>query len=1043
LRPPHPACSTGALDALSARIAVLDGRGRILAVNEAWRRFAEESPAAGSALAVGGDYLAVCERGEHGLVADAGRAASAGIRSVAEGGAERFVMDYAGASPHDGRWLQMTVTRFAAPGPVRLVVAHEDITERKQVEDRLRRSDERYRAFIEHSSEAIWRFELGTPVPITLDVDAQIDAFYRHAYLAECNDATARMYGYERAEELIGFPLADLLPRDDPANVDYLRRFVASSYRLTDGESHEHDREGRPRHFLNNLIGIVENGHLLRAWGTQRDVTERKQAEIALRDSERKLRLALEAAELAIWELRQDGSRTLSDNYASIVGAAPPTDRAFLELVHPEDRDEMVARVQRAAREGGAYRHEYRVCLPDGEERWLAGYGRVVSGEAGTPDRMTGVVMNVTARRRAEEQREEARRSMHLALEVARAGVWEWDLVADRVTGDENLARIFGLPCEDVVSSRLPVEAFFRALHPDDRTQVETRLHELFVAGGEYEMEFRVVQPACATRWLSSRGRITLDADGRAVRATGLVFDITAQKELDARLRESEQRYRSLVSATAAIVAVADREGRFATPQPAWEAYTGQPWEEHRDYGYIDALHAEDQAAAAQAWEKARGERRIFEYEARLRHAPSDSYRYCVARVVPVFDDDGSVREWVSSIADVDERRRAERLAERARAEAERANAAKDAFLATLSHELRAPLQGALGWLGLLRSGGLGAEQQAKALTTLERSVRHQAQLVNDLLDVSRIISGKLRVEPSAVDLALVLEQVRDELQLDATSKGVRLAVVSSVDGATVMGDAERLAQIFRNLVANAIKFTPSGGRVAIACETRGDEAVVTVSDTGRGIAADFLPHVFDRFSQADSSITREHGGLGLGLGIVRHLVSLHGGDVAADSPGVGQGATFRVTLPIWSRPPLARAVTPAGESRAADSLRAVRVCLVEDDNDTREVVAVLLEQAGACVTAASGARAAVELLADAPPDVIVTDLGMPGEDGFWLARHVRDSGLAVPMVALTGFADTEMRARALAEGFQAHVAKPVDPDHLVAQIRSLLDRDA
>lgn len=909
-----------ALDALSARIAVLDGRGRILAVNEAWRRFAEESPAAGSALAVGGDYLAVCERGEHGLVADAGRAASAGIRSVAEGGAERFVMDYAGASPHDGRWLQMTVTRFAAPGPVRLVVAHEDITERKQVEDRLRRSDERYRAFIEHSSEAIWRFELGMPVPITLDVDAQIDAFYRHAYLAECNDATARMYGYERAEELIGFPLADLLPRDDPANVDYLRRFVASSYRLTDGESHEHDREGRPRHFLNNLIGIVENGHLLRAWGTQRDVTERKQAEIALRDSERKLRLA---------------------------------------------------------------------------------------------------------------------------LEVARAGVWEWDLVADRVTGDENLARIFGLPCEDVVSSRLPVEAFFRALHPDDRTQVETRLHELFVAGGEYEMEFRVVQPACATRWLSSRGRITLDADGRAVRATGLVFDITAQKELDARLRESEQRYRSLVSATAAIVAVADREGRFATPQPAWEAYTGQPWEEHRDYGYIDALHLEDQAAAAQAWEEARGERRIFEYEARLRHAPSDSYRYCVARVVPVFDDDGSVREWVSSIADVDERRRAERLAERARAEAERANAAKDAFLATLSHELRAPLQGALGWLGLLRSGGLGAEQQAKALTTLERSVRHQAQLVNDLLDVSRIISGKLRVEPSAVDLALVLEQVRDELQLDATSKGVRLAVVSSVDGATVMGDAERLAQIFRNLVANAIKFTPSGGRVAIACETRGDEAVVTVSDTGRGIAADFLPHVFDRFSQADSSITREHGGLGLGLGIVRHLVSLHGGDVAADSPGVGQGATFRVTLPIWSRPPLARAVTPAGESRAADSLSAVRVCLVEDDNDTREVVAVLLEQAGACVTAASGARAAVELLADAPPDVIVTDLGMPGEDGFWLARHVRDSGLAVPMVALTGFADTEMRARALAEGFQAHVAKPVDPDHLVAQIRSLLDRGA
>ncbi|MEW6268499.1 MAG: PAS domain S-box protein [Thermodesulfobacteriota bacterium] len=1198
-----------ALDALSSHIAVLDAHGRILAVNAAWRRLAGSSGCAAD-YEIGRSYLLLCERGGLGPPPGESRAAAEGVRSVAEGRAERFVMDYRCRAPDEERCFQMTVTRFAGPGPVRVVVAHEDVTARRQAEERLRRSDERYRAFLEHSSEAIWRFELSAPLAVTLDADAQIDAFYRDAYLAECNDAMARMYGHERAEDLVGEPLGKLLPREDPANVAYLRRFIGSGYRLTDAESHEVDREGRPRHFLNNLIGIVDEGRLLRAWGTQRDVTERKQTELALRDSERKLRLALDAAGLAIWELHRDGGRTLSDNYPSVVGAAPPTGRDFLAMVHPEDREEMLARIAQAMRERGAYRHEYRVLLPDGRERWLAAHGRVVPGEEGAPSRMMGVVMNVTARRRAEEQREEARRSMQLALEIARAGVWEWDVAADRVIGDENLARILGLPADEVVAGRLPADAFLDAVHPDDRDRVDRGYRRLLETGGEFEVEYRVVLPGRATRWLAARGRVMLDAGHRVVNVTGLVLDITAQKEveldaaflaelseqirrsddpralleevprlvrehlgasrcliaeagadgawrvhadppqpadapedperrasaaaffaapgavaellhagcvvavsdtrddartsdhaaryeplgiralvvvpqlrerrwtftlaatcdvprawtpreltlletvgertwnaveklrLDARLRESEQRYRSLVSATTAIVSVADGAGRFVAPQPAWQAYTGQSWEEHGGFGYLAAIHPGDREAAARAWEDARRRRAIFEYEARLRHAPSRAYRYCVARVVPVFDDDGSVREWVSSIADVDERRRAERRAERARAEAERANAAKDAFLATLSHELRAPLQGALGWVTLLRAGGLAPDQQAKALATLERSVRHQSQLVNDLLDVSRIISGKLSLEPSPVDLALVLEQLRDELQVDARSKHIALEVRSPSDGVTVLGDAERLAQVFRNLLANALKFTPPRGRVTLACELNDDRVAVTVTDTGRGIAPEFLPYVFDRFSQADSNITREHGGLGLGLGIVRHLVEAHGGAVVAESAGPGCGATFRVTLPIV---PASLSLLPSVRrpvvADAAKKLAAIRVYLVEDDADTREVVAVLLAQAGAEVTAASGARAAVELLVGATPDVIVTDLGMPGEDGFWLAQRVRAAGIDVPIVALTGFADAEMKARVLAHGFQAHLAKPIDPDLLIAEIRSLVGR--
>jgi PAS domain S-box-containing protein len=226
------------------------------------------------------------------------------------------------------------------------------------------------------------------------------------------------------------------------------------------------------------------------------------------------------------------------------------------------------------------------------------------------------------------------------------------------------------------------------------------------------------------------------------------VTDVTQERRAERALRESEERYRSLVTATAAIVGIADRDGRFTTPRPSWEAYTDQPSAEHRDDGYIDALHPEDKERAATAWLDARERGVLFEYEARLHHGPSGTYRYCLARVVPIVDPEtGAIREWVSYIVDVDERRRAEMLAEEARAEAESANAAKDEFLATLSHELRSPLQGAMGWLALLRAGRLSAEQTARAVTTIERSIRHQAQLVNDLLDVSPIVSGKLHVE--------------------------------------------------------------------------------------------------------------------------------------------------------------------------------------------------------------------------------------------------------------------------------------------------------
>ncbi|WP_257462588.1 hybrid sensor histidine kinase/response regulator [Archangium lipolyticum] len=384
------------------------------------------------------------------------------------------------------------------------------------------------------------------------------------------------------------------------------------------------------------------------------------------------------------------------------------------------------------------------------------------------------------------------------------------------------------------------------------------------------------------------------------------------------------------------------------------------------------------------------------------------------------------------------------------RQRAEEANRLKDDFLSTVSHELRTPLTSMLGWLQMLRRGILTPEKQARALEVLERNTRHQTQLVGDLLDVSRILTGKMRLELEPVVLSEVVGAALDSVRPAAEARGIRLLPALDPDVGPVRGDAMRLQQVVWNLVQNAVKFTPSGGQVEVLLESRDAQAVITVSDTGQGIAPDFLPHLFERFRQADSSTTRQHGGLGLGLSIVKHLVEMHGGSVKAHSEGQGRGATFTVRLPLQAQPLACLGESSPPESQGTSvpsNLSGRHILLVDDEADTREMLQGVLESWGLRVSIAASATEGLEVLKRARPDVLVSDIGMPGEDGYSFIQKVRqlppEAGGRTPAVALTAFARNEDRRRVLLAGFTMHVPKPVEPTELLIILGNITGQPA
>ncbi|HVX85412.1 MAG TPA: hybrid sensor histidine kinase/response regulator [Phycisphaerae bacterium] len=415
---------------------------------------------------------------------------------------------------------------------------------------------------------------------------------------------------------------------------------------------------------------------------------------------------------------------------------------------------------------------------------------------------------------------------------------------------------------------------------------------------------------------------------------------------------------------------------------------------------------------------------------------------------VTLLERPASIRSLVSAVRTAIRSRRRQymirdqmRQIAEARAEAERLSRIKDEFLATLSHELRTPLNAIFGWTQLLKQGQGDARMVAEGVAAIDRNVRVQTQLIEDLLDVSRIISGKLHLKRQMVEAATVVAAAMESVKPAADAKRIGLEARLDAQPAPLMGDAARLQQVLWNLLSNAIKFTPEGGAVTVSTQRAGDMLRMVVTDTGEGISPDFLPHMFERFSQADASSTRKHGGLGLGLSIVKSLVEMHGGTVGVLSTGRGEGTAFTVELPLH--------VPEAGAPRAAPGVlrplqehhpevRGLKVLVVDDEPDARDVVRRFLLACEAVPAVAASAAEAYVLLAEFKPDVILSDIGMPGEDGYQFIRAVRKNGIGVPAVAVTAFARTEDRARSLEAGFQSHMPKPVEPAELLTVIAEL-----
>ncbi|MGH9769471.1 MAG: PAS domain S-box protein [Blastocatellia bacterium] len=1053
----------------------------------------------------------------------------------------------------------------------------------------------------------------------------------------EVNQRLCDIVGYAR-EELMAKTFSDITHPDDlDADWNHARRLLA-------GEIENYSMEKR----YNRKDGSVVWGNLTvslvrKADGSPdyfvsiiEDMSARKRAEENLREREERLRLASRAAGLGVfeWDVPTDRAVWENDRMYEIFGhtrADGTLSRARLaeKYIHPDDVATFAQALTGGMKSGLPFHTVYRIYRKDGALRWIELAGHFELARDGAPIRMIGVLADITARKRAEEAK---LKRMALLADVSAAlaeheaplqGMLQKSAEALVRHLDAAFARIWTLnPNESLLElqasagmythlnglhSRVPVGEYKIGLiakerqpHLTNDVANDPRVSDpvwarengmVAFAGYPLLVEDRVVGVmAMFARHPLSEDTVEAIATIAAPIAQGI-----ERKRAEEALRESELRFRTMISAIPNLSYETDSDGANIFTSDQWRAYTGMTAEESAGMSFIRAYHPDEAEDVMAQWSAAVRSGTSFERMCRIR-AADGSYRWHLNRALPGRDAEGRIVRWAGSLMDIDDLVRAEeslreskeRLAgivssamdaiitvdedqrvvlfneaaermfgcpaaealgqpfnrfiperfrgahaellhhfeetggisramrsltalsadgtefpieaaiskievggrklytliqrditERKQAEAEReqlareqvargsaeaANRSKDEFLALVSHELRSPLNAVLGYTRMLRSGPVDRDAINNMTAIVERSAKAQLRIIEDLLDSARIVTGKLRIEPGPVDLVPALEAALDTVRSAAEAKSVTLVADFGRQPEQVLGDSTRLQQVVWNLLTNAVKFTPEGGRVELRMVGADDHVRITVSDTGKGIEPEFLPFVFDPLRQADSSSARRYGGLGLGLSLVKHLVELHGGTITAASEGAGRGSTFTVMLPRRQFEFIA-APTPAvapREVRMEDSitmdqdlsLEGLSVLVVDDLEDARELLVQALSEYGAQATAVSSGVEALAFLSNPPggkrPDALILDIAMPDEDGYAVLKKLRaleaEQGVAadqIPAIALTAYGRSEDRLRALQAGFHMHVGKPVEPTELAVVIASLTTRRA
>jgi PAS domain S-box-containing protein len=887
-------------------------------------------------------------------------------------------------------------------------------------------------------------------------LEASIDgvlAFDRQCCYTAWNRAMECISGLKR-EQVIGRNAFEIFP--------FLKEMGEDNYfhQALDGKSvvarnrryaiPQTGREGFFEGYYSPLRG--ERGEVIGGIGIIRDITERKYAEDVAHEAHQRLNLHVENTPLAVIEWDKEfrvsrwspsAERLFGWSATDVLGKRV-TDWDF---VYEEDVEAVyeVAYRQRHGKErhGVSHNRNYR---RDGSVLDCEWHNSVLFDETGQLVSILSLVQDVTTQKMIEHALRQSEGQYRLMFEANPHPMWVYDLETLRFLAVNDAAvHHYGYSREEFLAMTL------KEIRPPEDVE---RL-SAYLSGTSSELDH-------AGDWRHRKKDGTLidveitahrlDFSGRRAELV-LVNDITERKRAVNELRLSEDRYRDLVDNSHELMCTHDLEGRIISVNPWAARVLGYDNEkligmnvrdgllpEYRDQfdEYLRDIRTNGFAQGVMQVKTASGEKKLWEYYNTLR-------------------TEGVETPIVRGMAhDVTERRKALAREKEARIEAEAANRLKDEFLSTLSHELRTPLTAIIGWSTLLLQGEIDESKQPHALRTIARNAKSQGQLIDDLLEVSRIITGKLNLTFSPCQLQPIVEAALETIKPTAEAKGVRFRTSFDERVGFVSGDPDRLQQVVWNLLSNAVKFTSKGGVVQISFGRVNSHVEIIVSDSGEGIGSEFLPHVFERFRQADGSTTRSHGGLGLGLAIVRHLVELHGGAVRAESDGPGMGATFVVSLPLLahSRQILSVGERPEqpvlvkAESREGSTmLEGLRVLIVDDEPDARELFTLMLTRCGAEVKTAASAKEALDYLETWKPSVLVADIGMEGEDGYALIRKVRalprEKGGQIPALALTAYARPEDRLRTLSAGYQIHLAKPVDRAQLAAALESLVGQIA
>ena len=632
----------------------------------------------------------------------------------------------------------------------------------------------------------------------------------------------------------------------------------------------------------------------------------------------------------------------------------------------------------------------------------------------------------------------DSRERMSRAQWLARVGDWERDLVTNELIWSDEMFRLLDVPQK----ARVSYEAFLENVHPDDRNKVINMAASAVQEGKPYSSEYRVKHRDGTMLYIRATADVVRDENGRPIRLIGTAQDITEQKLAENALKESEQFTMDVIDSLVSHIAVLDANGVIVTVNEPWKRFACENKSctiTTSDVGK-NYLSVCDVTAVAGIQSVLRGERDRFTMEYTC-HAPNEK-RWFMMNVTKLKN---SRLVAVVSHTNITKLKQTEELLKDARALAEKSNQVKDEFLSMVSHELRTPLTAILTWAQMLRMGTLDPKQSKHGIEVIERSANAQRQLIDDLLDISRIQSGKLHLNIEEIDPAKVIIASIDSMRGLASSKSIQIEVSIDPLVKNISADPTRLQQILWNLISNAIKFSPKEGRVWITLDrvrSASEEQIrIQVRDNGKGIKAEFLPNVFKRFYQVDSTSTRAYGGLGLGLTIVQNLAEMHGGSVAVDSSGEGLGSTFTVLFP--ARQPLQNKVVEV-ENKGEVDLHDLRILLVEDVGDAREVFSVMLQSLGAEVRSAESVSAALTILENFKPDVLVSDIAMPIEDGYGLIKKIRElkSELKnLPAIAVTAYAGVDDIQRMYFAGFQSHLAKPVDSKKLALEIARLIKK--